>query len=85
MNDSQLMSKNVAKRAAKTHEPYNSLYWVTCYIYLYYRGQIVPNTGKVPPSKVAPVVCTHTAEGHTKAVLSLDATEDLLFTSSKGE
>nr|XP_034332234.1 kinesin-like protein KIF21B isoform X6 [Crassostrea gigas] len=47
------------------------------------RGQIVPNTGKVPPSKAAPVVCTHTAEGHTKAVLSLDATEDLLFTSSK--
>lgn len=52
---------------------------------MYYRGQIVPNTGKVPPSKAAPVVCTHTAEGHTKAVLSLDATEDLLFTSSKGE
>ncbi|XP_078333435.1 kinesin-like protein KIF21A isoform X4 [Crassostrea virginica] len=47
------------------------------------RGQIVPNTGKVPPSKSAPVVCTHTAEGHSKAVLSLDATEDLLFTSSK--
>ncbi|XP_062570357.1 kinesin-like protein KIF21A isoform X3 [Saccostrea cucullata] len=47
------------------------------------RGQIVPNTGKVPPSKTAPVVCTHTAEGHSKAVLSLDATEDLLFTSSK--
>ncbi|XP_055997079.1 kinesin-like protein KIF21A isoform X13 [Ostrea edulis] len=47
------------------------------------RGQILPNTGKVPLSKTAPVVCTHTAEGHTKAVLSLDATEDLLFTSSK--
>lgn len=45
----------------------------------------MPNSGKVPPSKAAPVVCTHTAEGHTKAVLSLDATEDLLFTSSKGE
>lgn len=45
----------------------------------------MPNTGKVQPSKTAPVVCTHTAEGHTKAVLSLDATEDLLFTSSKGE
>lgn len=63
---------------------------MTCtvtYLFFYtihFRGQIVPNTGKVPPSKSAPVVCTHTAEGHSKAVLSLDATEDLLFTSSKG-
>lgn len=79
------MFKNVAKRAAKIHKPQYFFYWFTCYIYFYNRGQIVPNIGKVPPSKAAPVVCTHTAEGHTKAVLSLDATEDLLFTSSKGE
>jgi len=35
-------------------------------------------------SRLAPVSCTHTAEGHNKAVLSVDATEELLFTSSKG-
>ncbi|XP_033752662.1 kinesin-like protein KIF21A isoform X2 [Pecten maximus] len=48
------------------------------------RGSIVPNNGRIAaPSKVTPVVCTHTAEGHTKAILCVDATEDLLFTSSK--
>ena len=34
--------------------------------------------------KPAPVTCTHMAEGHSKAVLSVFATEDLLFSSSKG-
>jgi kinesin family member 21 len=32
-----------------------------------------------------PLICTHVAEGHSKAVLSVDATEDLLFSSSKGK
>lgn len=32
----------------------------------------------------APLVCTHVAEGHKSAVLSVDATEDLMFSSSKG-
>ncbi|CAB3377766.1 Hypothetical predicted protein [Cloeon dipterum] len=31
----------------------------------------------------SPLICTHVAEGHSKAVLSVDATEDLLFSSSK--
>ncbi|KAK3103464.1 hypothetical protein FSP39_019440 [Pinctada imbricata] len=47
------------------------------------RGTIQPNSGKMPTTKLAPVVCTHTAEGHNKPVLSVDCTEDLLFTSSK--
>lgn len=48
------------------------------------RGSIIPNNGRIAaPSKVTPVLCTHTAEGHTKAILCVDATEDLLFTSSK--
>jgi hypothetical protein len=34
--------------------------------------------------KPAPVTCTHMADGHSKAVLSVFATEDLLFSSSKG-
>lgn len=28
--------------------------------------------------------CVHIAEGHTKAVLCVDSTDDLLFTGSKG-
>lgn len=34
-------------------------------------------------SQSGPLTCTHSAEGHTKAVLSVAATEELLFTSSK--
>lgn len=28
--------------------------------------------------------CVHVAEGHSKAVLCVDSTDDLLFTGSKG-
>lgn len=34
-------------------------------------------------NRCAPLYCTHEAEGHSKAVLCLDATDDLLFTGSK--
>ncbi|XP_061663096.1 kinesin-like protein KIF21A isoform X2 [Syngnathoides biaculeatus] len=34
-------------------------------------------------SRAAKLQCVHVAEGHTKPVLSVDATEDLLFTGSK--
>ncbi|KAM8979266.1 kinesin-like protein KIF21A isoform 7-T7 [Sarcophilus harrisii] len=33
--------------------------------------------------KSSPLQCTHIAEGHTKAVLCIDSTDDLLFTGSK--
>ncbi|XP_077194331.1 kinesin-like protein KIF21A isoform X13 [Paroedura picta] len=39
-----------------------------------------------PPSKCvrsSPLQCIHIAEGHTKAVLCVDSTDDLLFTGSK--
>ncbi|XP_043943205.1 kinesin-like protein KIF21A [Protopterus annectens] len=34
-------------------------------------------------AKTVPLQCIHVAEGHTKAVLCVDATDDLLFTGSK--
>ncbi|XP_078276005.1 kinesin-like protein KIF21A isoform X2 [Rhinoraja longicauda] len=34
-------------------------------------------------NRCAPLYCTHVAEGHSKAVLCLDATDDLLFTGAK--
>lgn len=46
------------------------------------RGIINP----FPPSKgirASPLQCVHIAEGHTKAVLCVDSTDDLLFTGSK--
>ncbi|KAG7254281.1 hypothetical protein CRUP_038301 [Coryphaenoides rupestris] len=34
-------------------------------------------------SRLAPLQCVHVAEGHSKAVLCVDCTDDLLFTGSK--
>ena len=48
----------------------------------YCRGVIHPVQN--PGTKPGPLIHCHTAEGHTKAVLSVKATEDLLFSSSKG-
>ena len=50
-----------------------------------FRGNIISsNTTRPTGSKASLLTCSHRAEGHTKAVLSVDATEDLLFTGSKG-
>ncbi|CAN9498995.1 unnamed protein product [Ophioblennius macclurei] len=40
----------------------------------------VPSTKS---SRLAPLQCVHVAEGHSKAVLCVDCTDDLLFTGSK--
>ncbi|XP_067001176.2 kinesin-like protein KIF21A isoform X2 [Anabrus simplex] len=45
------------------------------------QGVITPYQGKM--SAKAPLICTHTAEGHSHAVLSVCATDDLLFSASK--
>lgn len=49
-----------------------------------------PTRGIINPSPAArgargvPLQCVQVAEGHTKAVLCVDSTDDLLFTGSKG-
>uniref|UniRef100_A0A8C6ZZV4 Kinesin family member 21A n=1 Tax=Nothoprocta perdicaria TaxID=30464 RepID=A0A8C6ZZV4_NOTPE len=61
---------NVSLRIRPTH------------ILFFLRGIINP----FPASKYvrsSPLQCIYTAEGHTKAVLCVDATDDLLFTGSK--
>ncbi|XP_078798002.1 kinesin-like protein KIF21A isoform X3 [Oryzias latipes] len=47
-----------------------------------HRGVINP-VSALKNSRGCPVVCVHVAEGHTKPVLCVDATDDLLFTGSK--
>ncbi|XP_041367345.1 kinesin-like protein KIF21A isoform X2 [Gigantopelta aegis] len=47
------------------------------------RGSIVPSLPRPTSGRSSPLTCTHTAEGHTRAVLSVFATDDLLFTGSK--
>lgn len=48
------------------------------------RGIISP-VGGAKGARTAPLQCVSVAEGHTKPVLCLDATDELLFTGSKGE
>ncbi|XP_071455013.1 kinesin-like protein KIF21A [Hetaerina americana] len=45
------------------------------------QGVITLYQGRATPK--APLICTHIAEGHSKPVLSVCATDDLLFTASK--
>ncbi|XP_068786667.1 kinesin-like protein KIF21A isoform X5 [Struthio camelus] len=69
------MEKTKAKEQKLSDESDSSLSEV-------HRGIINP----FPASKYirsSPLQCIYTAEGHTKAVLCVDATDDLLFTGSK--
>lgn len=52
-------------------------------VFLIDRGMIAPFTGKAQYDKGSPLICTHIAEGHSRAVLSVSATNDVLFTGSK--
>ncbi|XP_075731163.1 kinesin-like protein 31E isoform X5 [Rhipicephalus microplus] len=47
------------------------------------KGVISAFEGKPGYSRSSPLVCTHVAEGHSKAVLSLAVTDDVLFSASK--
>lgn len=47
------------------------------------RGIITP-IGGAKGARTAPLQCVSMAEGHTKPILCLDATDELLFTGSKG-
>ena len=49
------------------------------------RGSIQPVQMKNLSNAKSPLVCCYTAEGHTKAVLSVQATDELLFSGSKGK
>lgn len=46
-------------------------------------GVIIPFTGKAN-SKNSYLVCSHIAEGHSRPVLSVTATDQHLFSGSKG-
>ena len=53
------------------------------YILLISRGHI--SASQQRPLRSSPIVHSFTASGHTKAVLSVFATDELLFSSSKGK
>merc|ERR1719412_1991892 len=45
------------------------------------KGVIHPYQGRIAPK--SPLICSNVAEGHSKAVLSVYATDELLFSASK--
>uniref|UniRef100_A0A3B4XGE8 Kinesin family member 21A n=1 Tax=Seriola lalandi dorsalis TaxID=1841481 RepID=A0A3B4XGE8_SERLL len=67
-----------AKTKSSDYKTLYSLYCVLCYC----RGVINPVTAP-KNSRGAKLQCVYVAEGHTKPVLCVDATDDLLFTGSK--
>ncbi len=56
---------------------------MTLYLCVIFRGVINP-IGGVKGGRTAPLQCISVAEGHSKPVLCVDATDELLFTGSKG-
>lgn len=56
---------------------------VTSHACVHFRGVINP-IGGVKGGRTAPLQCVSVAEGHSKPVLCVDATDELLFTGSKG-
>lgn len=63
---------------------FNSLKCCFCFVCHFHRGVINPVTAP-KNSRGAKLQCVYVAEGHTKPVLCVDATDDLLFTGSKGK
>ncbi|KAK7896321.1 hypothetical protein WMY93_021646 [Mugilogobius chulae] len=61
--------------------PINGLVTNSSQLFTASEGVINPFTS--PKNKTAKLQCVYVAEGHTKPVLSVDATDDLLFTGSK--
>ncbi|XP_034946309.1 kinesin-like protein KIF21A isoform X2 [Chelonus insularis] len=67
--EENVFSRLTATRQSLPHDPQPT------------KGIISSYPGKVQPR--ATLQCTHVAEGHSKAVLAIDATPDLLFSGSK--
>ena len=55
-----------------------------CLFFLSHARGIINPVGGTKNARTAPLQCVSVAEGHTKPVLCLDATDELLFTGSKG-
>lgn len=49
----------------------------------FFRGIIKPYGGNTNRFRSSPIILTHVAEGHSKAILSIDSYEYKFFTSSK--
>ena len=49
-----------------------------------FHPHLTPNPRLPQVNQRSVLACTHVAQGHSKAVLSVFATDDLLFSASKG-
>uniref|UniRef100_A0A8C4XUM6 Kinesin family member 21B n=1 Tax=Falco tinnunculus TaxID=100819 RepID=A0A8C4XUM6_FALTI len=71
-----LCSWDCVARCLSTHTP-------PCLFFLSHPRGIINPVGGTKNARTAPLQCVSVAEGHTKPVLCLDATDELLFTGSK--
>uniref|UniRef100_A0A8C4V722 Kinesin family member 21B n=1 Tax=Falco tinnunculus TaxID=100819 RepID=A0A8C4V722_FALTI len=77
-NDRNVFSRLTSNqtRCLSTHTP-------PCLFFLSHPRGIINPVGGTKNARTAPLQCVSVAEGHTKPVLCLDATDELLFTGSK--
>uniref|UniRef100_A0A8B9MFT0 Kinesin family member 21B n=1 Tax=Accipiter nisus TaxID=211598 RepID=A0A8B9MFT0_9AVES len=77
-NDRNVFSRLTSNQiwCLSTHTP-------PCLFFLSHARGIINPVGGTKNARTAPLQCVSMAEGHTKPVLCLDATDELLFTGSK--
>uniref|UniRef100_A0A8B9GA76 Kinesin-like protein KIF21B n=1 Tax=Amazona collaria TaxID=241587 RepID=A0A8B9GA76_9PSIT len=73
---SRLTSNQSQGVVPSTHPP-------PCLFFLSHARGVINPVGGTKNARTAPLQCVSMAEGHTKPVLCLDATDELLFTGSK--
>uniref|UniRef100_A0A3Q2XTV4 Kinesin-like protein KIF21B n=1 Tax=Hippocampus comes TaxID=109280 RepID=A0A3Q2XTV4_HIPCM len=81
-NDRNVFSRltsNQSQGSALDNHTANDFFFV---VVVFFRGVINP-IGGVKGGRTAPLQCMSVAEGHSKPVLCVDATDELLFTGSK--
>ncbi|TNM91392.1 hypothetical protein fugu_019772 [Takifugu bimaculatus] len=75
-------SVSTAEAVAKSSNYQSPLFFLNLTAMICYRGVINPVT-TTKTSRATKLQCVYIAEGHSKPVLCVDATDDLLFTGSK--
>uniref|UniRef100_A0A8B9MBA3 Kinesin family member 21B n=1 Tax=Accipiter nisus TaxID=211598 RepID=A0A8B9MBA3_9AVES len=88
-NDRNVFSRLTSNQTLAFPCPWDCVVWCLsthtppCLFFLSHARGIINPVGGTKNARTAPLQCVSMAEGHTKPVLCLDATDELLFTGSK--
>uniref|UniRef100_A0A663F4K9 Kinesin family member 21B n=1 Tax=Aquila chrysaetos chrysaetos TaxID=223781 RepID=A0A663F4K9_AQUCH len=88
-NDRNVFSRLTSNQTLAFPCPWDCVAWCLsthtppCLFFLSHARGIINPVGGTKNARTAPLQCVSMAEGHTKPVLCLDATDELLFTGSK--